>query len=67
MKIWKITTVISLILLLATFTPLVIPARVYTPEIFGMPYTLWIGFLIMILMLANIFFAARNLPENHDK
>jgi len=56
-KIWKLTAIISLLLAVVTFSPLVIPYNVYVPELFGLPYTLWTGILMSFLMLANTILA----------
>ena len=36
------------------FTPLVIPKGVYTPELFGLPYTLWVGIVIYFAFISLI-------------
>jgi hypothetical protein len=45
---WHILIGCAILLTIITFTPLVIPQGVYKPELFGMPYTLWISILVTI-------------------
>ncbi|UCG27843.1 MAG: hypothetical protein JSV24_00360 [Bacteroidales bacterium] len=45
---WKICCLAAILLSVITFTPLVIPAGKYVPQLFGMPYSLWIGILITV-------------------
>ena len=45
---WYILIACAVLLTLITFTPLVIPQGVFQPELFGMPYTLWLTILITI-------------------
>ena len=52
---WKICVVVAIFLTAITFTPLVIPAGEYQPELFGMPYTLWVSILITILLVLLTF------------
>lgn len=39
-----------------TFTPLVIPTGIYQPKLIGMPYTLWMGILMSIIMVLLVLF-----------
>ncbi|MEN8227004.1 MAG: hypothetical protein ABFS38_02535 [Bacteroidota bacterium] len=53
-RIWKITIVAIVVISILVFTPLVIPKRVYTPELFGLPYTLWVGIVVYFSFLSLI-------------
>jgi len=50
-KYWRILRTIAILLCLLIFTPLVIPKGVYTPELFGVPYSLWTSFLITVALV----------------
>ena len=50
-KIWLIDA-ITIIVTIATFTPLVLPQNRSYPFIVGIPYTMWVGFLVSILFVA---------------
>lgn len=45
---WYILIGCAVLLTIVTFTPLVIPQGVYRPELFGMPYTLWLSIVVTI-------------------
>ena len=57
-RIWTIIRIAIIVVSILVFTPLVIPKGVYTPELFGMPFTLWVGMVIyftfLILILVGI-------------
>jgi len=64
---WKICIVIFLILTIISFTPLVIPQGRYTPELFGIPYTMWTGFLVTVLFVILTFIGMKMHPSSQDK
>ena len=45
---WRICIGIYIILTTISFTPLIIPVGQYKPEILGIPYTMWAGFLVTL-------------------
>jgi hypothetical protein len=49
----------ALFLVIITFTPLVSPHGVYRPKFLGLPYTLWVGILITIGLVALTFLSTR--------
>jgi hypothetical protein len=59
-RIWIVVQIAIIVISILIFTPLVIPKGVYTPELFGLPYTLWVGiviyfsFLILILIGVSV-------------
>ena len=57
----------ALILVVITFTPLVIPYGVYKPEFLGLPYSLWVGILISIGLVVLTFIATRIYPESESE
>jgi len=50
-RYWRILRTLAIILCLLVFTPLVIPAGVHLPELFGIPYSLWTSFLITVALV----------------
>jgi hypothetical protein len=56
---WRITAVIAVILILITFTPLVIAPGKIEPKLFSMPYTLWVSILITILLVLLTYIGGR--------
>lgn len=56
---WYILCGLAIGLCLLTLTPVVIPPGVFNPELFGLPYTLWMGIAITILLVVMTFLATR--------
>ena len=50
-KYWRILRILAIGLCLLIFTPFVIPKGVFTPELFGVPYSLWTSFLITVALV----------------
>ena len=53
--LWKFCQLGVVALSIVTFTPLVIPENTFRPELFGLPYTLWVGMLLSICFTLLIF------------
>ncbi|WPP49503.1 hypothetical protein [Catalinimonas niigatensis] len=65
---WRVLIACAIVLTVLTFTPLVIPHGVYRPELFGMPYTLWMTILITILYVVLTFIGTKVHPgKDTDK
>ena len=56
-----------LVLVIITFTPLVIPYGIYKPEVLGIPYSLWIGILISIVLVVLTFISTRIFLESESE
>jgi hypothetical protein len=59
---WRILRTLALIVSLLTFTPLVIPNGEYRPMVFGMPYTLWMGYLWAFILVGLTYLGTKNHP-----
>lgn len=64
--IWYICCATVLILSILAFSPLVIPQGVSKPEFLGMPYTLWMGMLVSILLVVMTFIGTKVHPGTED-
>lgn len=42
---------LAILLCIITFSPLVIPKNEANPYLFGIPYTMWMGFLVSVLFI----------------
>ena len=49
--IWKFCCSTVLAIAVLTFTPLVTPDHQFEPSLWGMPYTLWVGLLVTLILL----------------
>ena len=56
---WRACYLAVVALSIITFTPLVIPAGIYRPMLAGMPYTLWLGILVTVLLVVLTFLATQ--------
>jgi len=59
-RLWRLTVIIAIALVIMTFTPIITPAGRHTPGLFNFPYTLWTGIIIslgltLLTLLASIF------------
>ena len=48
---WRICIGIYIILTIISFSPLIIPVGKYDPELLGIPYTMWTGFLVTLALV----------------
>lgn len=65
--IWNLCCVLVVIISLLTFTPLITPSQKYTPELMGMPYTLWTGIIQAIVLVLLTFIGTIIHPGNKTK
>ena len=65
-NLWPLVRILFLLLTILTFTPFVIPKGVFKPELLGMPYTLWMGILINLLMVALVWWGTRVHPGREE-
>lgn len=55
---------VAILLFIATFSPAVIPANQTDPELFGLSYTMWMGFLISVLFVVLAYLVSLINKEN---
>ena len=69
-RIWTIIRIAIFVISILVFTPLVIPKGVFTPELFGMPYTLWVGIVVygsfLGLILIGVFVHSKIFKEEEN-
>lgn len=56
---WKITAAVAVLLIVLTFTPVVIAPGKITPTLFSMPYTLWMSILITFILVVLTYIGGR--------
>ncbi len=66
-KRWRLLTALAVVLCIITFTPLVIPQGIYKPELFGIPYTLWTGFLITVALVVLTYLGTKVYHHDEEK
>jgi Na+/melibiose symporter-like transporter len=70
-RLWQITIMAAIALIVITFTPLVTPYNKYNPRLFGFPYTLWTGMLVsiglvLLTVIGSILHRRANKKKRHD-
>ncbi|MBN1987264.1 MAG: hypothetical protein JW761_13220 [Prolixibacteraceae bacterium] len=58
-RYWRIIATTAIVLILITFTPLVIAPGKTDPKLFSMPYTLWVSILITVLLVLLTYVGGR--------
>ena len=61
-----ITIFLAVIVVIISFTPLVIPSYTFKPQLFGLPYSLWMGLLATLLMVILTYISTRVHPEGRQ-
>ncbi len=64
---WRWCRGLFILLTVLCFTPLVIPKGRYHPEFWGMPYTLWMGILVNLAMVALVWVGTLVHPGREEK
>ena len=65
-KLWMICKIIVLILIGVTFSPMITPENQYLPEQAGIPYTLWTGIILAIVLVGITWFATKVHPGREE-
>ena len=66
-KYWRLCVTLVLVLIVVTYTPLIIPRGVYKPMVLGIPFSLWTSFLITLVLVALTYLGSRVHPGNDDE
>ena len=64
--IWKICCALVIIIGVLTLTSVVIPEGVHKPELMGMPYTLWMGIGVSLLLWVITYVGVLFHPGKND-
>ncbi len=65
-RIWKWIKWAVAVLVVITFTPLVTPTGIYKPQIFGIPFTLWSGMIVSLLIVGLVWWGTRVHPGRNE-
>jgi len=66
-RTWQIICLLVVCLIILAFSPLVISKGKFRPELLGMPYTLWMGILISIILVGLTYWGTKVHPGNNKK
>lgn len=64
---WNLCIVGVAVVSLLTFTPLVIPMGKYNPMLGGIPYTLWMGIVVAIVLVTLTYIGTKVHPGNGEE
>lgn len=64
--LWQLCCASAILLTILAFSPLVIPPGKYHPMLAGMPYTLWTGILVTVLLVVVTFLGTLVHPGQED-
>lgn len=65
-RIWQICVTAVILIIILTFSPLVIEPGKIQPFLFGLPYTLWMGILLTIALVLITLIAGNALPNEEE-
>jgi hypothetical protein len=64
---WNLCIAGVLLVSFLTFTPLVIPMETYRPMLGGLPYTLWIGIMVAMILVTLTYIGTKVHPGNGEE
>lgn len=65
-RIWQLCVAAVILIIIVTFSPLIIAPGKINPFLFGLPYTLWTGMLLAIVLVI-ITLVAGNALSNEEE
>ncbi len=66
-KYWTACIVAVILLTVIGYTPLMIPKGVYKPMILGIPYSLWVSFLITAALVTLTYLGSKYHPGRDEE
>lgn len=66
-KYWTLCVVLVIVLMVAGYTPLMIPKGIYKPMILGIPYSLWTSILFTVALVALTFIGSKVHPGSDER
>jgi drug/metabolite transporter (DMT)-like permease len=61
-RYYGVTVILAFITVIISFSPLTIPHGKYQPELAGLPYSLWMGIITTVVLVALTYIATRVHP-----
>jgi hypothetical protein len=66
-KYWQACCIAVIVILVACYTPIMIPKGVFNPMLLGMPYSLWTSFLATVALVVLTYLGSRFHPGVDEK
>ena len=64
---WRILCALFVIMTVISFTTWVIPIDSYRPKLWGLPYTLWVGFLVAAIFVLLTYLGTILFPGSEEQ
>lgn len=64
--LWRLCYTSVVVLSVLTFTPLILPLGTHIPEVFGVPYTLWTGIVVTMVLVVLTYLATQLYPPERE-
>jgi hypothetical protein len=65
-KYWRACVILVVVLIVVAYTPLMLPHGIYKPAIFGIPYSLWVSFLITVALVVLTYIGSKVHPGSDE-
>ncbi|MDZ7723698.1 MAG: hypothetical protein U5R06_13075 [candidate division KSB1 bacterium] len=65
-RYWMMCVAAVIVIVVLTFTPVVIPAGQSDPFFLNMPYSLWLSFFLTLALVGLTFLGSRVLPYEQE-
>lgn len=62
----RLLDTLAVLMFITTFTPLILPQNEFKPTLIGVPYTMWMGFLVSTIFVLLTYFVAIIFKEKTD-
>jgi hypothetical protein len=66
-RIWRICIAVVAVIVLITYTPVIIPADRINPSFLGFPYTLWMGITLTIILVILTYIGSKVFPSQNEE
>lgn len=64
---WNMVMIFAALIIIVTFSPLIIPFNVYKPELLGLPYSLWTGILVSFILVGLTIYGSTVCPGSKNR
>ena len=65
-QIWRVCVATVILIIIITFSPLITGHGKIHPFLFGLPYTLWTGIILAIILVLITLIAGNVLPNEEE-
>ena len=66
-KYWTACSIAVIVIMVAGYTPIMIPNGVHRPMLLGIPYSLWTSFLATVVLVALTYLGSKLHPGRDEE